>query len=158
MADYTPELGAEICRRFAAGAPIAAICELEGMPEQSSVWAWRRRYPEFGRLYKEAEQDHADALADQIPKIADGDDNPHKARNRIDARKWRAGTIKPREYGNRLDVNVAQTADPAALHAEGMQRARLMRDQALTLLPQVIDGETVLAPAPTDSKSVSIFD
>jgi hypothetical protein len=44
---FCPKLGAEICRRVAAGESVQAICAAPGMPWPSTLWSWTRARPEF---------------------------------------------------------------------------------------------------------------
>lgn len=119
-----------------------------------------RKDPLKSKAHTRARQDGVDAMADQVPHIADTEPDAQKARNRIEARKWLAGVIKPREYGPRLDLTVTNTADPAELHRLGMERARLMRDPRAPLTLQPIEDATLVQPIATDSQSVagSIWD
>jgi hypothetical protein len=49
---YTPELGAAICRRVAAGESLRTICRSDpAMPTGKTVWNWARAHKEF-RLMK----------------------------------------------------------------------------------------------------------
>ena len=70
--------------------------------------------------YREAQQDRADRLAEQLIELADtpipeGLDGPSKSawvqklRVQIDVRKWSAAKLHPRTYGERLDVSVTET-------------------------------------------------
>ncbi len=114
-----------------------------------------RKYPIRKADHARARQDGVDAMADEVPHIADSEPDPQRAKNRMDARRWLASVIKPREYGQRLDLTVTPGLNPAELDAEGRQRLRLMRDQPAALLGQVVDAEVILEPGPTDSQSVS---
>jgi hypothetical protein len=111
--------------------------------------------------HRRARQAGVDAMADDVPHIADNEPDAQRARNRIEARKWLAGVIKPREYGARLDLVVTPGADPRQLHDEGLRRARLMRDLQPLALPQVIEEAELIVDGSTDGQSVaapSIFD
>jgi hypothetical protein len=45
---YTPQLGALICARLAAGESLRAICRADpSMPTEKTVWNWRRAHPSF---------------------------------------------------------------------------------------------------------------
>src|SRR5688500_12937229 len=45
---YDPGLGAEICRRLAAGESLRSICRADpSMPTEKTVWNWARAHPEF---------------------------------------------------------------------------------------------------------------
>jgi hypothetical protein len=46
---YTPDLGAAICERVAAGATLRDILAEPGMPDRKTVWNWSRAEPEFAR-------------------------------------------------------------------------------------------------------------
>jgi transposase-like protein len=144
---YTPELGRKICAMLADGMTLRAIADTEGMPARSTMAEWRKKFPDFRAAETQARQDHADALADEIVHIADTEKDPQKARNMIEARKWLSGVIKPRTYGPRVDLTVTPNLDPRALHDEGQQRVRVMRDgTSAYLIPQIIKGETVHVP------------
>jgi len=83
------------------------------------------RHPPFTEQYTRAREEQADTLADEIIHIADeqpeivvvtdkktGAIIEHKLdnafllwqRNRIDARKWTAMKLKPKKYGDRMQV------------------------------------------------------
>jgi hypothetical protein len=51
---WSPELGAEICRRVAAGALLHPLCREPGMPTTQAVEGWIVRYPEFGAALRAA--------------------------------------------------------------------------------------------------------
>lgn len=106
--------------------------------------------------YARALECRVEAFADETVEIADTDNDPQRARNRIGARQWYAGKIAPKRFGERLDLTVTDTTDPAALHAEGLKRARLMRDSGTGLLAQPVEDAQVILPAPTDAVSVAI--
>ena len=91
-------------------------------PCPSYSWAKKRLRidPELRAAYREAQQDRADRLAEQLIELADtpmpeGLDGPSKSawvqklRVQIDARKWTAAKLHPRTYGERLDVSVTET-------------------------------------------------
>ncbi len=116
----------------------------------------RLKDPLKSQAHARARQDGADAMADAIPYIADTEKDPQRAKNMIDARKWLTGAIKPREYGQRVDVNLTETVDISAALLEAKRRAlRLTCDPAQRLIPQDIDGHAVLVPEPAGNKSVA---
>jgi hypothetical protein len=122
--DYNLKLASEICTRISNGEALRQICMREDMPNQSSVYLWLARHPEFSEMYTRAREEQADTLADEIQAIADEtpETNPiysktgelikiemHSAyiqwqKNRIDARKWVAAKLKPRKYGDRVEL------------------------------------------------------
>ncbi len=70
-------------------------------------------------MYVRAREDQADTLADEIVAIADDGSNDTyekdgvvltnqdvvaRSRLRVDARKWVAAKLKPKKYGDKVDV------------------------------------------------------
>ena len=53
---YTPELGAAICKRIAAGESLRAICRDDAsMPTEKTVWNWARGHPDFALMKTHAQ-------------------------------------------------------------------------------------------------------
>lgn len=123
--DYTPEIAAEICERLAGGVSLRAICAAEDMPSDRSVYRWLEANEEFRQQYARAREVQADTLADEIldisnttvigvktktgkdgVEITEGDMIEHR-RLQVDARKWLAGKLAPKKYGDKTDHNVA---------------------------------------------------
>lgn len=123
--DYTQGIALVICTRIAEGESLREIVKTEGMPDRSTIYDWLMRHQEFADLYARAREDQADTLADEIIAIADeqpeiivvtdkktGAVIEHKLdnaflqwqKNRIDARKWTAMKLKPRKYGEKVQV------------------------------------------------------
>jgi len=109
--------------------PLRTICEDEATPGRSTVYRWLLEVAEFRDLYARAREDQADTLADEIVAIADeppvivtsGDgeevevalDSAAIARQRlrIDARKWVASKLKPKRYGEKIDLEHGSDPD-----------------------------------------------
>lgn len=90
------------------------------MPHRATVFRWLIAHPEFSDQYARAREAQADALADEIVYIADtpqvGQKTVSKAtgleiteadmiehrRLQVDARKWMAGKLAPKKYGERV--------------------------------------------------------
>jgi len=122
---YGPDLANVICVRLSEGDSLRTITKSEDMPNRATVYRWLAAYPDFCDLYARAREDQADTLADEIIAIADEQPEiikvfdkktgaliEHKLdnafllwqRNRIDARKWTAMKLKPKKYGDRMQV------------------------------------------------------
>jgi len=105
-------------------------------PSPSYWWAkdCLRYSPELKIQYQQAVEDRADRLAEELIELADtpipeGLDGPaasawvQQLRVRIDVRKWAASKLKPRTYGDRVDVSVTTTQiSVTAALAEAQQR------------------------------------
>jgi hypothetical protein len=120
---WTPERKKEaqatICRRIAEGEGVATMCrdKSAGLPDQSTVWEWLANDASFAEMYARARETQADTLADQLLAVADRQDiDPARLRIMVDTRKWIAAKLKPRSYGDKLDVTASVTvsADEAA--------------------------------------------
>lgn len=105
---YTPKLAAEICSRLET-ATVREICELDGMPSRDTFYSWVSKYPEFADMYARAREVRAHLVAEEIIYIADTEEDPNKARVRIDARKWWVGKANAKHYGERMIADVNHT-------------------------------------------------
>ena len=83
------------------------------MPRYPTLMQWLRKNGDFAAMYRQAKEDQADTLADQIIAIADevaGETDNAKvqaARLRVDARKWTASKLKPKAYGERVEAAIS---------------------------------------------------
>lgn len=103
--DYTSELADRICEQLSLGKSLRTICAAEEMPSIQTIFNWMRRHPEFLEQYTRAKEESADALTDEMVDIADdkaGD--PQRDRLRVETRKWIAAKLKPKRYGDKVDV------------------------------------------------------
>ena len=57
----------------------------------------------------------ADTLADSILDIADGEGDSDDKRVRIDSRKWLAGKLRPKVYGDKVAVGGDADAPPISM-------------------------------------------
>lgn len=124
---YTEELADIICERIANGESLRAICEDEDMPDKATVFRWLadKAHESFRDQYARAREAQADALVDDILSIADDGTNDwmekrdaegeaigwrengeamRRSQLRIDARKWIAGKLKPKKYGDKIEI------------------------------------------------------
>jgi len=123
--DYSENLASKICEMIADGKSLRSICQDDDMPAQSTVFKWLGDNSSFSEQYAHAREAQADALFDEILHISNtpvigekvkvdaegkeevtrGDMIEHR-RLQIDARKWMAGKLRPKKYGDRLDVDL----------------------------------------------------
>ena len=122
---YSPHLASVICTRIAEGESLREIVKTEGMPDRTTIYDWLFKHEEFAHQYTRAREEQAETLADEIIAIADEQPEiiavidkktgaliEHKLdgaylqwqKNRIDARKWTAMKLKPKKYGDRIQV------------------------------------------------------
>ena len=113
---FTEELAEEICARLADGQSLRKICLADDMPDQRTVMRWLSdgRYDAFRQQYARAREMQADTIFDEILDIADdgsndfmGEDEKYngdavqRSKLRVDARKWMAGKLAPKKYGEK---------------------------------------------------------
>jgi hypothetical protein len=75
------------------------------MPAASTVFKWLADNSSFVEQYAHAREEQAETMAGQIVAIADDETLPSDSRRiKIDARKWVAAKLRPKVYGEKLDV------------------------------------------------------
>jgi hypothetical protein len=107
MVAFSQEVFDAICERIADGESLRAICQDKGMPARVNVIRWLEKDEALRNQYARARELQADHEFDEIKAIADLADaeNVQVARLRVDARKWRASKLRPKVYGDKLEVN-----------------------------------------------------
>ena len=133
---FTQKIADQICNRIADGESLRAICRDQDMPATSTVCKWLAENTEFSEQYARAREAQADAIFDDILDIADNAKNDwmeregdggagwqlngehiQRSRVRIDARKWMAGKLAPKKYGDRQEIDLNVNMDPDAAKA-----------------------------------------
>jgi hypothetical protein len=124
---FTPELGLAICKRISEGEGLRAICRTEGFPNPGTVYRWLLEAVDpnandglklFSDQYTRAREHQAEVYADEIIEISDNStndtqlddegneitnfDNIQRSRLRVDSRKWLAGKLRPKKYGDSM--------------------------------------------------------
>lgn len=113
---YTQEVADKICEQIAtSNKSLRTICAMDGMPAVSTVLKWLQDGSNnFTEQYARAKEEQADLLVEDMLDIAEHTDEDHTAftggnvvqrdRLRIETRKWIASKLKPKKYGEKLDV------------------------------------------------------
>ena len=132
---FTQEIADKICESIADGLSLRTICKDENMPSRATVFKWLNDIDGFSNQYARAREEQAETMADEIVGIVDDasepliiDDVPMMvdgkpvmvtsqvsiahARLKMDARKWVAAKLKPKKYGDKLDVEANVTLNP----------------------------------------------
>lgn len=108
MTTYSIELAEKFCAALAEGKGVRSVCRMKGMPSKAAVFKWLREYPEFAKLYDIATDERADTQVEEIVEIADNckpdADSVRKAKLQIYARVEAAQRMKPKKYGNRVQL------------------------------------------------------
>lgn len=119
---YSKELAVIICEEISTSSKsLRTICKDEKLPSVSTVLNWLKDIPEFLTQYTRAKEQQADFLAEEMIDIADdssGDidrvdeygnvienkEFTSRSRLRVETRKWAASKLKPKKYGDKLDL------------------------------------------------------
>lgn len=136
--EYTDERAQEICHRIASGESLTRICQSEDMPSKPTVYKWLRERRGFLDLYSHARDQQADSLFDDIVHISDEDDDPRRAKVRIDARIWAASKLKPKKYGDTKHIQVDQTITLTDDQLD-QRIAQLARQTGVTIDAEYVD-------------------
>lgn len=133
---YSKELTSTLCERIALGASLRTVCKADDMPGMATVFSWLREYPEFQEQYARACEERTEAMSEDILDIADdgtndwvemnGDENQkerysfngealQRSRLRVDTRKWLMSKMKPKKYGDKLDMTTNGKELPAPI-------------------------------------------
>lgn len=113
---WSQELADKVCEAIATSQKsLRTICQEDGMPSVATVLKWLREDKEgFTTQYARAKEEQADLMAEDMLDISDHTDEDHtpftggnvvqRDRLRIETRKWLASKLKPKKYGDKLDV------------------------------------------------------
>ena len=120
---YTKKLGDRICAMLSTGKSMRTVEKEEWSPSGVTMFAWLRKHDEFLKQYTRAKEESADALIEEMVDIADDGTNDYmtitkgdrtynvedrevtnRSRLRIDTRKWVSSKLKPKKYGDKVDI------------------------------------------------------
>jgi hypothetical protein len=119
VSEFTQEIADTICAQLSDGKSLRSVCRQPEMPALSTVFKWLRVFPSFAEQYARAKDEGADAMAEDIMDISDEEprmtinkagaevvDSGYETfrKTRIDVRKWAASKLKPKKYGDKLEL------------------------------------------------------
>ena len=120
---YSKELADKVCSRIAEGLSMRSVCEPDDMPATSTLFKWIREIPEFSQQYACATEERTEAMSEDILDISDKSSGDWETRKfggteiqvvnneavqrsklRVDTRKWLMSKMKPKKYGDKIDM------------------------------------------------------
>jgi hypothetical protein len=125
---YSQEIADKICLEIATSSKsLRTICKQDGMPSVETILRWLREDKEkFCAQYTRAKEEQADFMCEEMVDIADDGSNDlmtitkgdtsyeienkevtNRSKLRVETRKWLASKLKPKKYGDKLDVTSA---------------------------------------------------
>lgn len=127
--EYTKEKADEICEQLALGNSLRTVCEMKDMPSIATVFKWMRENSEFLKQYGHAKEESAEALNEVVldlgdKAIAHAEEADVKASNAVvsayklksDNLKWYMSKMKPKKYGDSIDVTSDHKALPTPIY------------------------------------------
>lgn len=103
--------------RIAEGKSLRSVCEMEDIPDMSTVWRWITERPEFRNQYAQACEERAEAHNEMLLELGDeaielAQEVPEKASSAVvqavklkaDNLKWHMSKVKPKKYGDKVDL------------------------------------------------------
>ncbi len=116
--DYTQELADKICSQLSEGISLRTVCLADDMPDKSTIFRWFREKPIFKDQYVQAKEESADAQHEDLAEIGneaiiEAKTVNEKAANAVvsayklkaDNLKWSMSKMKPKKYGDKLDLS-----------------------------------------------------
>jgi len=109
-----------VLREIGNGSSLISAIKKPGYPTYDAFQRHLRAHPETKRMYNEAIEVRADYLAESLIDISEepipeGLDGPYlsawinQMKIRIETRKWTAAKLRPKQWGEKIDVNVTHT-------------------------------------------------
>jgi len=128
---WSADIEDEIFNRIAEGQAVRSICKDDWLPSERTFYKRLSEDPEFTQRYVRAREAQADAIFEECLSIADSQEGDvvivdgkesvnhdviARAKLRIDTRKWMAGKLRPKVYGEKLDLSSSDgTMTPQAI-------------------------------------------
>jgi len=147
---FTQAKADKICNMLIGGKNIRAICKDDELPSCSTVYKWLADNKQFSEQYAYARELQADILFDEILEIADktsldtiidedgvertNHEAIQRSRLRVDARKWMAGKLRPRKYGDSSKIALTgKDGGPIEFEAKNKSVREIAREAAFLL-------------------------
>ena len=132
---WTQELADAVCFQIAHGHSLRTVCADEKLPGMTTIFKWLREREDFAKQYARATEERTEAMAEDILDIADDGSNDlmtiqkgnveyevenkevtNRSRLRVDTRKWLMAKMKPKKYGEKLDLTSDGKALPTPIY------------------------------------------
>lgn len=140
---YTEETASKILEEIGTTLKgLAEICSPNEMPSERTVYRWLASDEKFRHKYAHAKELQTEVMEAEMLEIADDGRNDYmtrkygdleveianpevigRSRLRIETRKWLMGKLKPKKYGERLDLNHSGSIDITDKLKEARDRA-----------------------------------
>jgi len=137
---FTKDVVDEICIRLMTGESLLSISQDKQIPDYSNIMRRMHKDTKFRNKIARAREAQMDALVDQMIDIAmyASPEEVHKARLVTDLMKWTASKLKPKVYGDHVEIdqNVNVTFQNA------VPRPKAIEADAISSVPKQIPSKT----------------
>jgi hypothetical protein len=109
--EFAPEVAEAIAESLCDGMSMRQICELDGMPNRSTVARWMAENEDFAASIARARELQADHMDDLILETANActEETAKSDKVRIWAYQWRAAKLKPKVYGEKTNLDLSNS-------------------------------------------------
>lgn len=103
---YTEALADSICDKLMDGMSMRQIAKLPSMPDRSTMLRWMSTNKDFAAKCAHAREEQADLMDDLILETANActPETASADKVKISAYQWRAAKLKPKKYGDKVEV------------------------------------------------------
>lgn len=127
---YTTEIADKICSQIVVGRSLRSICLDDDMPDLVTVYSWLRNHPEFLKQYDVATSERTETQQEMLLEMGDiaiqhAENVDPKAAGAVvsayklkaDNFKWSMSKMKPKKYGEKLDLTSDGKALPTPIYS-----------------------------------------
>ncbi len=115
--DYTQEIADIVCKELSQGKSLRKVCLDDNLPSAATIFNWLAKNKEFLEQYTRAKESSSEALNEMLMDIGDqaiehAESTDTKVSGAIvqayklkaDNMKWYMSKVKPKKYGDKVDV------------------------------------------------------
>ena len=126
---YSGKIADKICAEIAIGRSLRSICEDDDMPDLTTVYEWLRVQDGFSQQYAVATDERTETQQEMLIEMGDkaiehAEEADPKAANAVvsayklkaDNLKWSMSKMKPKKYGDKLDLTSDGKALPTPIY------------------------------------------
>lgn len=139
---FTPELFSNLIEAMFKGVTVSQWLDIQydlGQPvSRTALTNYINSDSANKNAYALAREACADALAEDVVRLADNGLDPQRTANKMKARQWLAAKYKPKDYGDKLDLDVKGQIDVMAAVLAGRRRIQQLDSSAIIDQPGVL--------------------
>jgi transposase-like protein len=126
---WDPVTAATVVARLCEGETMTQVCADPDMPSFTTVWKWRRAYPEFGEAVALARQIQAERFCDLGWEIASAvtPQDAYATHVKLAQLRWTAAALAPKRYGRFKAVEAEEDVLDDAAEADAGPREVVFR-------------------------------